>query len=370
MKSRLLALTLLALTLLALAPSISAEVWGVKTLGPNSDPPSTLFRFSADGTSFAILGIITLEGVQVEVDGLAVDAGGTLFAYVAGDASCQLITIDPTSAVATAVGAPLSGREIRGAAFDRDGTLVGLDFVSGAIVRVDPATGLPIAPDMPLSLEGEPFVPPFSTDLAIAADGRAILGVNPLYDVDLTTGALTEFHDDAEPGPDGIQPHAAGLAFPPDPADARLLLYDISFDDDIFAYDLAPPHSRTLVFGDIIPGYNAGRGDLASWPTMATAVGDAGPPTSPMLLSTRPNPFNPRTEIVFRLPAAATVNLEIFDLRGRLVRSLHTGSLPAGEHRAMWDGRADDGRSMPSGTYACRLVADQVMTMRAMTLVR
>jgi hypothetical protein len=264
---------LLALTLLALAPSISAEVWGVKTLGPNSDPPSTLFRFSADGTSFTILGIITLEGVQVELDGLAVDAGGTLFAYVAGNASCQLITIDPTSAVATAVGAPLSGREIRGAAFDRDGTLVGLDFISGAIVRVDPATGLPIAPDMPLTLEGERFVPPFSTD-------------------------------------------------------------------------------------------------LASWPTMATAVGDAGPPTSPMLLSTRPNPFNPRTEIVFRLPAAAMVNLEVFDLRGRLVRSLHTGSLPAGEHRAMWDGLADDGRSMPSRTYTCRLVADQVMTMRAMTLVR
>jgi len=354
----------------ALASPALAEIWGIKTHDPLSEPPSTLFRFTPDGASFTVVGIVTLEGVQVEVDGLAVAPGGDLYAYVAGNASGQLIAIDPVTAVATAVGQPLSGREIRGAAFDRDGTLVGLDAFASALVRVDAATGLPTAPDLPLTLDGQPFALPFSADLAITAGGRAILGARPLYEVDLATGALTLFLDDAEPGPDGIAPHGAGLAVPTDPLDARIVLYDVSFADDLFAYDLAPPHARTLVFGDIIPGYNAGRGDLGSWPDPGTAVGDPLPPDAPELLPAVPNPFNPRTEIVFRLARTQPAQLAVFDLRGRLVRVLRAGVLTGGEHRVSWDGTGADGRRLPSGSYLCRLATPEGAWSRALMLAK
>lgn len=68
-----------------------------------------------------------------------------------------------------------------------------------------------------------------------------------------------------------------------------------------------------------------------------------------------PNPFNPQTRIVFELFRAAEVELAIFDLAGRTVRALISGSLPAGPHEARWDSRDARGNLLPSGVYLYRL---------------
>lgn len=68
----------------------------------------------------------------------------------------------------------------------------------------------------------------------------------------------------------------------------------------------------------------------------------------------RPNPFNPRTEIVISLSAsgaAGPVSLEIYDLEGRKVASLFEGQLDAGTHRLTWDGLTDKGEAVRSGVY-------------------
>ncbi len=88
------------------------------------------------------------------------------------------------------------------------------------------------------------------------------------------------------------------------------------------------------------------------------------------LLGAVPNPFNPATQIRFALPAEAAVSLRVYDVAGRLVRTLVGGRLPAGEHAAYWDGRDDGGRSSASGTYLARLVVDGVPAVRTMTLLR
>jgi len=75
------------------------------------------------------------------------------------------------------------------------------------------------------------------------------------------------------------------------------------------------------------------------------------------LLPNAPNPFNPSTTIHFTLPQQASVALEIFDLSGRRVRSLYEGTLAAGAHRIMWDGKDDFSRTLYSGVYFCRLRA-------------
>lgn len=64
-----------------------------------------------------------------------------------------------------------------------------------------------------------------------------------------------------------------------------------------------------------------------------------------------PNPFNPRTTIVFEVPARGEVSLVVYDARGRQIRTLQTGVLEAGEHSRIWDGRADDGAEVASGVY-------------------
>jgi len=71
-----------------------------------------------------------------------------------------------------------------------------------------------------------------------------------------------------------------------------------------------------------------------------------------MSLSCRPNPFNPRTVFHYEMDTAARVELAVYDLAGRLVRTLRSGVWQeAGSHVATWDGRDDGGASLPSGSY-------------------
>ena len=78
----------------------------------------------------------------------------------------------------------------------------------------------------------------------------------------------------------------------------------------------------------------------------------------PVLLPAAPNPFNPRTQIRFRLETAGPVTLRIYDLAGRLVRTLvDDGALEAGLHEVSWEGRSDQGRTLASGLYFPRLQA-------------
>lgn len=82
-------------------------------------------------------------------------------------------------------------------------------------------------------------------------------------------------------------------------------------------------------------------------------------PTATGFTAVRPNPFNPRTTIDIDVaPGTATIELAVYDVRGRRVRQLALGTLPAGRHQATWDGCDQAGRQAPSGTYVCRLVAD------------
>jgi hypothetical protein len=83
-----------------------------------------------------------------------------------------------------------------------------------------------------------------------------------------------------------------------------------------------------------------------------------------------PNPFNPLTHIRFTLSRASTVTVGIFDVSGRRVRRLFSGTAASGAHDLAWDGRADDGAAMPSGVYFYRLSGDTETHERKMMLLR
>ncbi len=98
------------------------------------------------------------------------------------------------------------------------------------------------------------------------------------------------------------------------------------------------------------------------------------PPVTPAgfaLHAASPNPFNPTTTLSFDLPRQETVTLRVFDLQGRLVRSLLSGEvLSQGRHEAVWDGRDDTGRQAASGTYFYRLEAGVFSQTRRAVLVK
>jgi len=88
------------------------------------------------------------------------------------------------------------------------------------------------------------------------------------------------------------------------------------------------------------------------------------------LAQNAPNPFNPRTSIRFGLSRDATVALRVFDVTGRMVRTLIRGELPGGEHVAAWDGTTDLGAPVASGIYFYRLVGPDGVQEKSMVLMR
>ena len=84
-----------------------------------------------------------------------------------------------------------------------------------------------------------------------------------------------------------------------------------------------------------------------------------------------PNPFNPSTKIAFETPVSGAVDLEIFDVRGRLVRTLLAGqSLSSGHHEYTWNGIGDNRAPVASGVYLVRVRSGSWSATGRMTLAK
>ena len=105
---------------------------------------------------------------------------------------------------------------------------------------------------------------------------------------------------------------------------------------------------------------------------VATGVKESadGAPAVLALKGNVPNPFNPTTTIHFDLPKSTDVRLSVYELSGRRVASLVSGTMDAGNHQVVWTGKDDTGRSVASGVYFYRLEAEQKIFTRKMVLLK
>jgi hypothetical protein len=83
-----------------------------------------------------------------------------------------------------------------------------------------------------------------------------------------------------------------------------------------------------------------------------------------------PNPFSPETSIAFELPRGGRAELRIYDVNGRLVRTLLNANRKPGTHKLRWDGSDGSGRTVPSGVYFYSLTAPGVDESRKMILAK
>jgi hypothetical protein len=87
-------------------------------------------------------------------------------------------------------------------------------------------------------------------------------------------------------------------------------------------------------------------------------------------LRVAPNPFNPRTEIVFEAARAGAAEVDVYAIDGRRVRTLWRGEITAGTWRSDWDGRDDAGLSVAAGVYLVRLRSGAETHVARAALVR
>ena len=93
-------------------------------------------------------------------------------------------------------------------------------------------------------------------------------------------------------------------------------------------------------------------------------------PSDYSLSANYPNPFNPATVIDYALPEKNAVMLQIFDLTGKLVRTLVNAEQSAGRYRVEWDGQNANGQPQASGVYFYKMTAGAYAETRKMLLVR
>jgi len=93
-------------------------------------------------------------------------------------------------------------------------------------------------------------------------------------------------------------------------------------------------------------------------------------PNRPAMYGNAPNPFNPMTEISYSVGRTAQlVKMRIYDIQGRLVKTLVDRVVAPGAQKAVWQGRNDQGGQVSSGMYFCRLqVGAESFTHKMMLL--
>ncbi len=134
----------------------------------------------------------------------------------------------------------------------------------------------------------------------------------------------------------------------------------LAWDDDA-AHD----GKTEKAFGD-------GSADVA--PEQAEQTGDiavvSAMPTHFALAQNYPNPFNGTTAIAFELPAESQVRIEVFDIRGKKVRTLIDEFKSAGRWMVQWNGANEENAPVTSGVYIYRMMAAGFVATRKMVLVQ
>jgi hypothetical protein len=122
--------------------------------------------------------------------------------------------------------------------------------------------------------------------------------------------------------------------------------------------------------GDVIRIFNYAR--MVRDVDTATGLGENenSTPHNFELWENYPNPFNPQTNISYRLPTSGNVQLRIYNLIGQKIKNLVNEFQPAGDHQINWVGSDNFGLRVASGIYLYRLQFGNTAEIRKMTVMR
>ena len=86
--------------------------------------------------------------------------------------------------------------------------------------------------------------------------------------------------------------------------------------------------------------------------------------------SNYPNPFNPTTTISYSLPLEGNISLNVYNVKGQLVRQLIDGSQLEGHYEVVWNGKDNNEKSVSSGIYFYKLSTKDETIMKKMLMLK
>ena len=112
------------------------------------------------------------------------------------------------------------------------------------------------------------------------------------------------------------------------------------------------PHITTTLIGDSVVSDS----DIVA---MATA-----------LHGNYPNPFNPETTIKFTMSSFGHARIDIYNIKGSLVRTLVNNEMNQGKHTVVWNGKDNNGQQVSSGIYFYQMKTSEYSSIKRMVLMK
>jgi hypothetical protein len=148
---------------------------------------------------------------------------------------------------------------------------------------------------------------------------------------------------------------------------------ELSWGDDTYVIDLMNhPDGSFSVWLDVTYEDSRGNPCQVRFDTELDPAGTTQTAPAPTfkLSQNYPNPFNPITTIQYQIPMRSMVNLSVFDVSGRLIRTLVNEYNEPGAYAAPWDGKDGRGVSAASGIYFYKLQAGSYADTKRLVLLR
>ncbi|MBD3288592.1 T9SS type A sorting domain-containing protein, partial [candidate division KSB1 bacterium] len=101
-----------------------------------------------------------------------------------------------------------------------------------------------------------------------------------------------------------------------------------------------------------------------------SASSDKNAPSKFELYPNYPNPFNPCTTISYQLPERNHVELMIYNIKGKTIRTLARNEQNAGFYTIQWDGTNENGNYVSSGVYICSIKTGKFQKSFKMLLIK
>ena len=92
--------------------------------------------------------------------------------------------------------------------------------------------------------------------------------------------------------------------------------------------------------------------------------------TSFSLFQNYPNPFNPKTNITFELNQSGRASVDIFNVKGQLVKTLIDNHLYGGKHNVVWDGSDAENKQVGIGMYFYRVTVNGQQYSKQMIMLK